>query len=140
MKPPKPTEGVARHCWGKRRRIAKKVEKGLWKAMDRLGILASGRIKTEECFWTDEGGFHGAWIPVIFSNDGFDYWGESEESAVSERAHHWIDTNHPVVWHCVGDDCYLPGRFAKDDRHALQLLRAEIRARKLRNNPPETGL
>ena len=40
MRMPLPTE-CPRHCWGKRRRIAKKTEKGMWKAAEKLAKTSS---------------------------------------------------------------------------------------------------
>lgn len=135
MKPPKPTEGVARHCWGKRRRAAKKIEKGIWKAMDRLGILRKSHIKAGDCSWEEGIRKHG--MPLICGwsepSYGYDDW---SEWPVINIAHDHCDA---PAWKNYEYDAMQgrsPAPIAKSDRHALQLLREEIRDRKRRTQAP----
>lgn len=135
MKCPVPTEGVAKHCWGKRRRRAKKVEKGLWKVMDRLGLLAKAKESAETCSWGVDwrGKFGRIETPYIAGWEGPSYgcddWSEWHVSVI---AHDHLDRHLWEAYDYEAVDGAHPGRVARDDRHALQLLRREIKARKRR--------
>lgn len=140
MKPPRPTEGVTRHCWGKRRRIAKKNEKGLWKAMARLGLLQKQGESTDSCSWDEEcrGKFGRIRIPRI-GWSGPDYCGEYDEWLVVTIARNHLDA---PIWKAYDYDAMdgrLPTPIVKSDRHALQLLRKEIRDRKRRATSGKEG-
>lgn len=129
MKPPRPTEGVAKHCWGKRRRIAKKTEKGLWKAMARLGLLQRAKQSAEKCSWETGVWWRGlpeicGWSPPSYGCDDWNEW------PISTIAHNHLDRH---IWEAYDYDAMdgaHPGRVARDDRHALQLLRKEIKSRR----------
>ena len=129
MKPPRPNEGVAKHSWGKRRRIAKKTDKGLWKAMDRLGMLVSDNTKADACSWEEfwPHGYGSSPVPKIHGWDGPSYDGDYSEWPVSTIAHNHLDRH---IWEAYDYDAMdgaHPGRVANNDRHALKLLRQEIR-------------
>lgn len=49
-RPPKPDGEELKHCWGRRRRIYKKREKGIWKALVRLGLLRKANVNPSDCF------------------------------------------------------------------------------------------
>jgi hypothetical protein len=133
MKPPKPTEGSARHCWGRRRRHAKKLEKGLWKAMAKLGILQKAGQSSESCSWEETwtGRFGRIRTPYIAGweapSPACDDW---SEWPVRNLAHNHCDA---PAWENYDYDAMggrQPEPIAQNDRHALRLLRQEIRARK----------
>ena len=137
MKPPRPTEGVARHCWGKHRRIAKKTEKGLWKAMARLGLLQRSKQSAEVCSWEE----HTTWTrrkgrgrtPYIAGWDapsyGCDDW---SDWPIRNIAHDHCDAPAWKNYDYDAANGRWPAPIAKSDRHALQLLRQELRNRKRR--------
>lgn len=139
MKPPRPTDGVARHCWGKRRRIAKKTEKGLWKAMARLGLLNRRGESSDSCSWEEN---HYSkhitrrWrtVPYIAGWEapsyGCDDW---SEWPIANIAHDYLDAPIWEAYKYDASNMAWPRNAARDDRHALQLLRRELRSRKRRS-------
>ncbi len=132
MKRPKPEEGVARHCWGKRRRAAKKLDKNLWKIMSRLGLLLKDDLRADACSWEEfwPFGFRSNPVPRIHGWSGPGYDGDYSEWPVSTIAHNHLDRH---IWEAYDYDAMdgaHPGRVARDDRHALQLLRAELRGKR----------
>lgn len=140
MKAPKPTEGSARHCWGKRRRRAKKLEKGIWKALGRLGVLQSAGESAATCSWEERGGwgkrtslpYIAAWSGPSYGCDDWSEWPVSNLGFDRVNAPAWTDYDHEAM------GGRMPDSIAKSSRHALQLLRQEIRARKHRHTPIAT--
>lgn len=132
MRCPKPEEGVARHCWGKRRRAAKKLDKNLWKIMSKLGILRENDLQANACSWEEfwPFGFRSKLIPRIHGWSGPSYDGDYSEWPISTIAHNHLDRH---IWEAYDYDAMdgtHPGSAARDDRHALQLLRVELRRKR----------
>lgn len=142
MKPPRPTEGVAKHCWGRRRRAAKKIEKGIWKVMSRLGILKRVKISASDCAWEEEYELRRRRsrrsTPYIAGFER-DYWGECDTYNITTHAHNHLEMRFRI-WDEINEETGWPTKSAfRDDRHALQLLLHEIRSRKRRAPQPKEG-
>lgn len=142
---PKPTEGSAKHCWGKRRRVAKKTEKGIWKALVRIGVITNKRhrgsliVRAKDCYWSeDDGWFHPYSklnVPMVFVDQGMDYWGESEECRLKDYAGDYLDQKMNIWSECSEDTGWPTRRSHNGSRHALKLLREEIKMRKEAADP-----
>lgn len=137
MKPPRPNEGIAKHSWGKRRRIAKKTEKGLWKAMHRLGLITKGGrltalkkpaiMRSNDGFWVEErikGGkreYPQIWVCLGTQ----DYWGKADETTLANYYGSYLD-DKAGIWADINEDTGWPTKRSHESpRHALQLLRAQ---------------
>lgn len=146
MKRPKNTkhtpqaEGSLKHCWGRKRRLYKKLEKGIWKASHRLGILRTAHVGTEDSFWEDRSLRRRGWgiepgqkrrkyVPEI-RHGWCDYWGEGDDAPVRLIAEAHIDAPSWKGYDPEANNQKWPEPIAKSDRHLLQLLRAELRGGK----------
>lgn len=141
MKYPRPQNGETKHCWGKRRRLAKKLEKGLWKAMDRLGLISKVErrfrlkepaiMRQNDGFWAEDrikGGRRE--YPQICVSLGMDYWGEPDETTLSNYYGSYLD-DKAGVWLDIDEETGWPKKRSHESpRHALELMRAEIKAKR----------
>lgn len=140
-KPPRPC-GELKHCWGRRRRLYKKMEKGIWKAMHRLGLLREAQVGTEDSFWEDRSLDRWSdWfnqpgrktkrkkkVPEI-RHGWTDYWGEGDCAPARTIGEDHADAPAWKEYDYDEADGEWPKLIVKSDRHLLQLLRHELRSR-----------
>lgn len=138
-RPPHPC-GELKHCWGRRRRLYKKTEKALWKAMYRLGLLRKERVGTDDSFWEQRTLDNcNRWfnepgrktkrrkkVPEI-RHGWTDYWGEGGCAPARTIGRNHADAPAWDTYDYDEADGEWPKLIAKSDRHLLKLLRAELR-------------
>lgn len=142
-RPPRPESGELKHCWGRRRRIYKKREKGIWKAISRLGLLRKANVDRSDCFWEDRS-ITPPWrwfnevgrktrkcasVPEI-RHGWADYWGEGDCAPVRTIGVNHADAPAWAEYDYDEADGAWPKPIVKSERQLLQLLRAELRLKK----------
>lgn len=121
-------QGKLKHCWGKKRRQSKKMNKAVWKILCKEGVITKARAKHYS--WDDFGLPHFKWqkqdVPALYDMSA-DYWGEADETPIVAIAFYEVEE--------FDFDCDENGGFViakrkthiASDLHLLRLLRAKFK-------------
>lgn len=103
----------------------------------RWAIVRNGMhpARAKDCFWFEEytSGRRASrrYEPEIYVDNGPDYWGESDEYPISNVWRDYLDAKADI-WSEINEDTGWPTRTSNNGpRHALQLLRREIKANRV---------